>query len=56
MPERKPLILYVDDDPDYRDAVRAILESSGYEMVEAGSAEEGLSCSPSAGPTSCWST
>lgn len=35
-------ILYVDDDPDYRDSVRVMLESGGYVMLEAGSAEEGL--------------
>lgn len=42
MSERKPVILYVDDDPDYLEVVRAILESSGYDMVEARSGEEGL--------------
>ena len=35
-------ILYVEDDPDYREAVRAILQSGGYQVVEAVSAEEGL--------------
>jgi DNA-binding response OmpR family regulator len=35
-------ILYIDDDRDYLDAVRAIIESGGYEMVEAQTAEEGL--------------
>jgi CheY-like chemotaxis protein len=38
----KRRILYVEDDPDYREAVRAILEAAGYEVVEAVSAEEGL--------------
>jgi DNA-binding response OmpR family regulator len=42
MPEGKPVILYVDDDPDYCEAMRVILEASGYEMAEAPSAEEGL--------------
>jgi DNA-binding response OmpR family regulator len=42
MENNKHVILYIDDDPDYRHAVRAILESSGYEMLEAGTAEEGL--------------
>ena len=42
MSERKPLILYVDDDPDYVEVVGKLLESGGYEMVQAGSAEEGL--------------
>jgi len=36
------VILYVDDDPDFLDSVRAILESNGYNMAEASSAEEGL--------------
>ena len=35
-------ILYVEDDPDYREAVRAILESAGYHVLEASSAEDGL--------------
>lgn len=38
----KGRILYVEDDPDYREAVRAILEAAGYEVIEAVSAEEGL--------------
>ena len=42
MPEGKPVILYVDDDPDYCEAMRVILEANGYEMAEAASAEEGL--------------
>ena len=48
----KRRILYVEDDPDYREAVRAILEAAGYEVVEAVSAEEGLAafreCAPDA--------
>ena len=35
-------VLYVEDDPDYREAVRAVLEAGGYRVVEAGSAEEGM--------------
>jgi DNA-binding response OmpR family regulator len=42
MPEGKPIILYVDDDPDFVEAMRVILEANGYEMAEAASAEEGL--------------
>jgi DNA-binding response OmpR family regulator len=42
MQDGKHVILYIDDDPDYRDAVRAILESNGYSMAEAESAEDGL--------------
>jgi len=40
--DRKKTILYVDDDPDYLDTVRTILEANGYEMVEARTAEEGI--------------
>ncbi len=36
------LILYIDDDQDYLDSVRIILESGGFRMVEAHGAEEGL--------------
>ena len=36
------MILYVDDDQDFLDAMRVLLEASGYVMVEASSAEEGL--------------
>lgn len=42
MVSEKPVILNVDDDQDYLDTVRVILESNGYEMLEARSAEEGL--------------
>ena len=42
MKDGKHVILCIDDDQDFLDAVRTILESSGYEMVEAQSAEEGL--------------
>ena len=42
MTDRKKTILYVDDDPDYLDTVRTILEANGYEMVEARTAEEGI--------------
>ncbi len=42
MKDGKFVILYVDDDQDYLDTVRVILESAGYLMVEAHSAEEGV--------------
>lgn len=35
-------VLYVEDDPDYREAVRTILEAGGYNVVEAATAEEGM--------------
>jgi CheY-like chemotaxis protein len=42
MSDKKPVILYVDDDPDYREVVRVILEAANYEVAEAGTAEEGV--------------
>lgn len=42
MDERTPVILYVEDDADYRDMVQAILETNGYRMVGAATAEDGL--------------
>jgi DNA-binding response OmpR family regulator len=42
MQNGKHVILYIDDDRDFLDSMRAILEASGYNMAEATSAEEGL--------------
>lgn len=42
MPDNKHVILYVDDDEDYRFVIRQILEAEGYEVVEAEDGEEGL--------------
>ena len=42
MQNGKHVILYIDDEQDFLDAVRLILESNGYCMAEAHSAEEGL--------------
>ncbi len=42
MKDGKHVILYVDDDKDFLDTMRAVLEANGYVMVEAGSAEAGL--------------
>ncbi len=42
MSEGKPVIMYVDDDPDYREVVRTLLENNGYEVTEAASGEEGI--------------
>lgn len=42
MQDGKHVILYVDDDRDFLDSMRVLLESNGYRMVEAASAEEGL--------------
>jgi two-component system, NtrC family, nitrogen regulation response regulator NtrX len=41
-PRRKPLVLVVDDETDIRSSLRMILEYEGYDLVEAGSGEEGL--------------
>lgn len=38
----KKVVLYVEDDPDYREAIRAMVEAGGYAVVEASTAEEGL--------------
>ena len=35
-------ILVIDDDQDFRTAVRSLLESQGYEVLEAASGHEGL--------------
>jgi len=37
-----PVILIVDDDPDFREFVRIVLESHGYRVLEAHNAETGL--------------
>ena len=42
MKDGKPLILYVEDDADFRDAMRTVLESHGYSVVEAATGEEGI--------------
>jgi CheY-like chemotaxis protein len=42
MQDGKYVILAIDDDPDFLDAIRLVLESSGYTMAQAKSAEEGL--------------
>src|SRR6266513_3944008 len=41
--ESGPLVLVVDDDPRLREFIRINLETEGYAVREAGSAEEGLS-------------
>lgn len=35
-------VLYVEDDPDYREAVGAVVRAGGYRVVLASSGEEGL--------------
>jgi two-component system, OmpR family, response regulator len=40
--EKRPLALVIDDDVDYRMAVKAILEFSGYTVETAASGREGL--------------
>lgn len=42
MREGKHVILYVEDDADYQDMVREILEAADFVMVAASSAEEGI--------------
>ena len=50
MENGKFVILCVDDDPDIRMTLRLVLEENGYKMVEAASAEEGLSVFKDATP------
>lgn len=38
----RPRVLCVEDDPDFLEALRIILEDGGYEVIQAASAEEGL--------------
>ena len=42
MVKKDCVILAIDDDPDALNTLRIILETNGYQMVEAYSAEEGL--------------
>ena len=42
MKDGKQVILYVDDDPDFRDSMRTVLEANGYIFAEAASGEEGM--------------
>ncbi|MDP8222078.1 MAG: response regulator [Candidatus Lernaella stagnicola] len=42
MKDGKHVVLCIDDDPDVLVVLRTILESAGYAMAEAPSAEEGL--------------
>ena len=42
MQDGKHVILYVDDDQDFLDSMRVLLEANGYKMLEAGSGEERL--------------
>lgn len=50
MQDGKPVILYVDDDQDFLDGMRVILEANDYVMLEATSAEEGLKVFRSGNP------
>lgn len=50
MQDGKHVIMYVDDDQDVLDSSRVVLESNGYVMVEASSAEEGLKLYKTANP------
>lgn len=42
MTDDTPRILLIDDDADYLDALRAILEDAGYRVLEAKTGEEGI--------------
>ena len=49
-------VLLIDDDQDFRASVRTLLESHGYEVLEAGSGREGLRRSSSTSRTLSSST
>ena len=42
MKDGKYVIQYVEDDADYRDSMRTVLEANGYHVIEAATGEEGL--------------
>ena len=42
MKDNKHVILYVEDDPDFRNSMRTVLEANGYIMIEASTGEEGI--------------
>ncbi|MBN1852975.1 MAG: response regulator [Pirellulales bacterium] len=42
MKDGKHVILYVEDDPDFRQSMRTVLEANGYTMIEAATGEEGI--------------
>ena len=42
MQDGKYVILYVEDDPDFRHSMRTVLEANGYVMAEAPDGEAGL--------------
>ena len=50
MKEGKHVILYVDDDRDFLDSTKLVLESNGYVVETAESAEEGLRAFKRANP------
>jgi DNA-binding response OmpR family regulator len=39
---RRPLILLIDDSPDFRNLLRVVLSLEGYEVVEAADGRDGL--------------
>jgi DNA-binding response OmpR family regulator len=50
MKDGKHVILYVDDDPDFLDSTKLVLEANGFVVETAESAEEGLKTFQSAKP------
>jgi len=50
MQDGKHVVLCVDDDPDFRESIAIILEASGFAVVSAASAEEGVRCYQESNP------
>jgi len=51
VPQQKPIVLIVDDDPEVRDAIASLLESVGNDVVAFGSAAAMIAAPPTEAPT-----
>jgi FixJ family two-component response regulator len=51
MPDAKPSVVIIDDDPEFRDSVGRLLDSVGLDTQQFSSVSEFLNADPSEGPT-----
>src|SRR5262249_39918947 len=51
MPDAKPSVTIIDDDPEFRDSVDSLLRSVGLDTCQFSSVSEFLNADPSNGPT-----